>query len=140
MPRVPPVISAAWPSRRNALAGSNVILLGPARSAAGYLPPPFGTLAGPAECSTQALAGRPSSSQVEPGLAFAAARCDRVHVALAQNEVLVAPDLDFVPGVGGEQHEVALLDVPDGGSDRDHFGPPEPLIAIGGRGDHNADA
>ena len=49
--------------------------------------------------------------EVEAGLAVVAHRRHRVDVALAQDEVLLAPDLDLEAGVGCEEHLVALLDV-----------------------------
>ena len=49
--------------------------------------------------SPGSITGR-HGSQVEAGLALAAGRRDRVDVALAQDQVLVAPDLDLVAASG----------------------------------------
>src|SRR5262249_4739164 len=56
------------------------------------------------------------------------ARRHRVDVPLAQDEVVLAADVDLEPGIGREQHEVALLHVADRRPDRDHLGPVEPAV------------
>ena len=64
-----------------------------------------------ADLARRPAAPSPDRSQVEPRAALGAGRRDRVHVALAQDQVLLAPDLDLEAGVGREQHPVAGLDV-----------------------------
>ena len=73
--------------------------------------------------------GPSPASQVEAGLAGRPLGRDRVDVALAQDQVLVAADLDLEAGVGREQHVVAVLDV---AHRRARPGPPRPTRA-GGR-------
>src|SRR5687768_18229347 len=58
---------------------------------------------------------RPPRSTLFPYTTLFRSRRDRVRVTLAQDQVLVAADLHFVAGVGREQDQVALLDVPDSG-------------------------
>src|SRR4029453_13368157 len=59
----------------------------------------------------------------------------RVDVALAQDDVVIAPDLDLVAVLGVEQHLVPDLHGPDVGADGHHLGPRQPLGHLGGRGD-----
>jgi hypothetical protein len=61
-----------------------------------------------------------------------------VHVALAQDDVVVAPDLDLVAVLGVEQHPVAHLHGPDVGADGHDLGPRQPLRHLGGGGDEDA--
>src|SRR6266545_5230484 len=103
MPRVPPVTSAAFPSRRNALAGSIT-----------------------------------APSQVQAGLTLGPARGNGVHVAFAQDQVVLAPDVDLEAGVGREQHEVTFLDVANRRPDRHDLGPVEPPVLGRGRRDDDA--
>src|SRR5262249_13200263 len=55
-----------------------------------------------------------------------------------KDEVLVAADLDFEPGVRWEQHSIAFCDVAHGWADRDHFGPRESPVQIRGCGNEDA--
>ena len=58
----------------------------------------------------------------------------RVHVPLAQDQVLLGPDLDLEPGVGREQDVVARLDVAHRRADLDDLGPDQaPVDVRGGR-------
>src|SRR4051812_37655848 len=76
-------------------------------------------------------------SHVQAGLALGPARRHGVHVAFAQDQVVLAPDVDLEAGIGREQHEVALLDVADRRPDRYDLGPVEPPVL--GRGHRNDD-
>ena len=79
-------------------------------------------------------------SEIEAGLAVFPHRRHRMDVALAEDEVLLAPDLHLEARVGREQHLITLLQVPDRGSDRHHLGPGEPPVEVGGGGDEDAAA
>ena len=54
-----------------------------------------------------------------------------------QDEVLVAPDLDLEPGIGGEEHAVTFLEVADRRPDRHDLGPREAAVDVGGGGDED---
>ena len=60
-----------------------------------------------------------------------------MHVALAQDEVLLAPDLDLEAGVGREQHPVADLDGAHGRARGDDLRPHEPPVDVGGGRDQD---
>src|SRR5690606_12346986 len=67
-----------------------------------------------------------------------AARGDRVHVALAQDDVVGPPDLDLVAVLRVEQHVVADLHRPHVGADGDHLAPRQAPGDLRGRGDEDA--
>ena len=81
---------------------------------------------------------RAARSQVQASAAgLDAGRCDGVHVALAQDQEIVAVHLDFVTILGAEQHPVAFLGGPDVRPCTDHFAPYEALVLLGGRRDQD---
>ena len=61
-------------------------------------------------------------------------------VAFAQDEVLLAPDLDLEAGVGREQHPVAFFEVADRRADRHDLRPGEAAVEVGGGRDEDAAA
>src|SRR5690349_14170100 len=78
--------------------------------------------------------------EVEAGLAAGTLGGDGVDVALTQDEVLVAADLDLEPGIGGEQHAVAGLEVAHRGAHLHDLGPDQPPVHVGGGRDQDPGA
>src|SRR3984893_11675455 len=112
IPRVPPVTSATFPSRRKVLAGS----------------------------ITVTPRGKGLASEVQAGLALGALGRDRVHVALTEDQVVLALDLRLEAAVGREQHLVTVLDVAHGRPDLHDLGPDESPADVGGGRDQDARA
>src|SRR5689334_906816 len=79
-------------------------------------------------------------SEVEAGPALGALGGHRVDVALAQDQVLVAVDLDLVAAVGREEHLVAGLDVAHRRADLHDLRPAEALADVRGGGDKDPGA
>gem|GEM_PF-7081199 len=52
-------------------------------------------------------------------------------VPLAQNQVLVAPDLDLEPGIGRKQHPILRLDIADGRTHLNDLSPDETAVDVG---------
>src|SRR3954454_13878260 len=86
------------------------------------------------------ITGDGTALEVQAGLAFVARGGVGVDVALTEDEVLVAADLDLVSGIGREQDAVALFDVAHGGAHRDDLGPDEAPVHVRGGGDEDAGA
>jgi len=86
-------------------------------------------------CSLQRRAGL----KVEPGaLGIQTLGGHRVDIALAQDDVIIAADLNLVAILGAEQHSVTDLHRPDVGAQADHLRPGEALAHL--RGSRNEDA
>ena len=82
---------------------------------------------------------RSEAYEVEAGLAvLEAAGGDRVQVALAEQDVVVAADLDLGPVLRVEQHPVVDLDRAHVGADRDHLRPGQPAAHLRGGRDQDA--
>src|SRR5438270_1182671 len=82
-------------------------------------------------------AARLQPSQIQPCGSLTALRGHGVDVALAEDEVLVAPDLDLVAALRREQHPVVGLHVADRGAEGDDIAPYEPPVDVGGGGDQD---
>lgn len=78
------------------------------------------------------------NSEVEPGGAFIETFCcDRVNVALPQNDVVGASDLNLIAIVRVEEHLVARFHAADVGTRGNNFGPREALADLGGSRNQN---
>src|SRR5262245_6634525 len=76
-------------------------------------------------------------SQVQARLTLVPARRHRVYVPLAQDQVVLAADVDLEAGVGREQDEVTLFHVAHRRPHRDDLRPVEPPVLRRGRRDHD---
>ena len=85
------------------------------------------------------LVGHFPPLQVETG-AFGVEPLRRhgVDVALAQDDVVLAPDLDLVSVLGAEQHTIGHFHRAHVRTDRDHLGPGEALAELRSRRDEDA--
>jgi len=80
-----------------------------------------------------------SQSEVEAGAAFLETLgSDGVDVALAQDDVVVAPDLDLVAVLGVEEDLIAGLERADVGAGGDDLGSGQPLGHLGRGRDQDA--
>jgi uncharacterized protein len=71
------------------------------------------------------------------GAGLDAGSCDGVHIALAQDQEVVALHLDLVTIFGAEQHLVALLGATDVWPRANDLTPHQPLLLLGGSGNEN---
>src|SRR4051812_17806322 len=81
-----------------------------------------------------------AASEVEAGGFLDPLGGDGVHVALAQDDQVLAVHLDLVLVLGGEEHLVADLHLADAAPDAAGFAPHQPLGHLGGRRDEDAAA
>lgn len=83
----------------------------------------------------------PIALQVQAGATRLDARGgDGVHVALAEDQEIIALDLDLVSILRAEEHLVALLGGADVGACADDFAPHQTLLLLRGGGDQDAPA
>jgi uncharacterized protein len=84
------------------------------------------------KASTRHLGKRRSTSEVEPGTALGQPiRSYSVDVALAQDDVVLAPDLDLVAILGVEEHPIAGLHVAHVRPHGHDFSPHQPFAHLG---------
>src|SRR5687767_15892504 len=80
------------------------------------------------------------ASEVEAGRFLDALGRDGVHVALAQDDQVLAVHLDLVLVLGGEEHLVADLHLTAARADAARLAPDQPLGHLRGRRDEDAAA